>query len=429
MGDGALNSSDQEKVFIGKQGSYGSKIDLSRMKSINCIQILEEVRKEGPISRADLAKRSKLSPPTVSALVERLMELKLLYELQDDGRRSAGRGRRPTMLKFNQRFGYAVGVEILPLRLRLAVSDLNGRIVARQEQRTQSNRPEHLIEAIERHVRRLMKESGLGTQSLLSVGIAVPGITDSDNGIVIDASMNLDSWLHVPLRALLEERLEASVALENDMNAAAAGEHWRGCAQEERNFIYFSVRPFHVPSQMGAGIILDGDLLRGGNWYAGEIGRIRMDFREWQSKEDRLGDRIDRQMPSAVEALQEAGIPLDEAAQRRGPDLELVFEAVRQGSPKAQAVIDELALYLGTAVANIASILDPTLVVFGGSIAQVGQPILGPIRRVVSTLAPNHPRMSLSTLGDDAQLFGSIHSALKLAQESLHQRVLEAASA
>jgi len=87
----------------------------------------------------------------------------------------------------------------------------------------------------------------------------------------------------------------------------------------------------------------------------------------------------------------------------------------------AAALVQQVAVYLGAAVANIAAVLDPALIVFGGGISHVGDQLLQPVREVVSRIVPNVPEIRLSAAGDDAQVFGSLYSALQLADVRLFE--------
>ncbi|HSR52453.1 MAG TPA: ROK family transcriptional regulator [Acidobacteriota bacterium] len=415
-------SSKRQK--LSKQGGrYASKIDLSKMRSLNSWQILEAVREKGPLSRAELAKISELSPPTVSALVDTLRELHLLREHRLPVQAS-GPGRKPRLLEINVDLGCVVGLEFQPFQMRLAAADLNGTILARSRTEIDpSAGPESHIAAQAAGVREVLDKAALPPESLMGVSVAAPGITDSRRGRAIDLTMNyLEGWRDIDLAQRLGVQLNAPVAVENDLNAAVQGEHWKGCAQSESDFAFISANIFSDPCQVGAGIIIDGKLHRGGHWHAGEIGRLNIDHHHYRGLRNQLGERLSRQSrsPEALRLLQAV-----EAGSEGHLDPAAVFEAARSGRPEAQRLVEELSAYLGTSVANLCTIVDPTLVVFGGGIVGAGSHFLDAVRGVVSEMIPNLPRVAMSSLGSDVYLLGCIHSALRLAWDQLHLYVLD----
>jgi predicted NBD/HSP70 family sugar kinase len=99
--------------------------------------------------------------------------------------------------------------------------------------------------------------------------------------------------------------------------------------------------------------------------------------------------------------------------------MRLIIDAAHAGDGQAASVLEELAVFLGSAVANIVAVVDPALVVFGGGLSHAGDLLVGPVRRVVSRIVPNVPALLISALGDEAQLMGSVYSAMELAETRL----------
>lgn len=380
-------------------------------RRLNRQRLLEAIRRLGPISRAELAKRTRLSPPTVSALVEELVaEVGLLREV---GVGVSSGGRPPILLEFNAEFGVLAGVDIGSRMTRFALADLQGRVVARQEERTLADSCEATIGQVLAGIERLVTSSGRDLGKLFAVGIGAPGMTDVTAGRVINAA-NLAGWTDVPLREIVERRFHAPGQVDNDANMAALGERWRGVAQSIDDYVFLA-----LGAGVGAGIVVGGRLHRGHRWYAGEISRMTLDYREWQVDfgergylESRIGAAAIPEWAHARTVLERTG-PDDKAAMR------LIFDAAREGDREAATVVEELAIFLGTAVANIVAVLDPGLVVFGGGLSHAGPLLLDPVRRVVSRIVPNVPRLEVSALGDDAQLMGAVYSAMDIAEARL----------
>jgi predicted NBD/HSP70 family sugar kinase len=352
-------------------------------RRLNRQRLLEAVRRSGPISRADLAKATRLSPPTVSALVEDLLhEAGLMHEV---GVGTSKGGRPPILLQFNGEFGYLVGIDVGSRVLRVALADLQGQVLARHQVPTDPAGGPAIVDQVCAVVDEVFDLTGRDRRKLYAVGVGAPGMTNVQTGRVIRA-VNLPGWVDLPLRDLLQARLDAPVRVDNDANMAALGERWQGSARRVNDFVFLA-----LGAGVGAGIVVGGRLHRGHHWYAGEISHMNLDFREWQSDFGARG-----YLESHVGAAD--------------------FCDVRP------EVLDQLAVYLGTAVANIVAVLDPALVVLGGlggELGDAGELLLEPVRRVVSRIVPNLPSIELSSLGDDAQLVGAVYSAMETAEGRL----------
>lgn len=390
-------------------------LDHRLIRRHNGKRILDAVRHHGPISRAALAQRADLSAPTVSALVDDLVDRRGL--LRNVGKGESSGGRRPLMVDFNADYGYVVGIDIGSRSLRFVAADLRGRVVHRREVRTPTTSREVILDAITGGVEQLFAEAGLALAKLFAVGAGAPGMTDVTQGRVISA-VNLKGWTDVPLRDHLHARFGVPVVVDNDVNMAALGEQWAGCARDCPNFVFIA-----LGAGVGAGIVIDGRLYRGSRWYAGEISHMHLDHRRWNVD---YGEQGFLESLAGAEAIARQGQRL---RGRRVPVLATadgaadVFEAARDGDARAAAVVQQVAVYLGSAVANIAAVLDPALVVFGGGISHAGDQLLDPVRAVVARIVPNVPEIRVSAAGDDAQVFGSLHSALQLADVRLFEAI------
>jgi len=353
-------------------------------RRLNRQRLLEAIRRLGPISRADLAKRTHLSPPTVSALVEELVgEAGLLREI---GVGTSNGGRPPILLEFNADYGCLAGVDIGSRAVRYVLADLQGRLLARDQEQTRTDSYDATVDQVLRGIENLFRRSGRDVKRLFAIGVGAPGMTDVATGRVIRAT-SLPGWADVPLRDLVQARFKAPVQVDNAANMAALGERWQGVARGANDFVFVT-----LGAGVGAGIVFGGRLHRGHRWSAGEIGRMTLDYREWQTD---FGDS--GYLESRVGAL---------------------LDALQAGEADAAAV-DELAGFVGNAVANLVTVLDPALVVFGGGASLAAARLLAPVQRVVSHIVPNVPAIEISSLGDDAALLGAVYSAMEAAEARL----------
>ena len=196
------------------------------------------MRRSGPISRADLAKATRLSPPTVSALVEDLLhEAGLMREV---GVGTSKGGRPPIMLQFNGEFGYLVGVDVGSRTLRVALADLQGKVLARHQVPTDPAGGIAIIDQIGAIVDQVFTSTRRDRNKLYAVGVGAPGMTNVQTGRVIRA-VNLPGWVDLPLRDLVQARLGAPVRVDNDANMAALGERWQGSARRVNDFVFLAL--------------------------------------------------------------------------------------------------------------------------------------------------------------------------------------------
>ena len=411
MSDGSVGRTLSELDDAGRGRPSGGPLDQRGIRRHNGKRILDAVRRHGPISRADLVHHAELSAPTVCAVVEDLVDRRGL--LRNVGKGASSGGRRPLMIDFNAEYGYVAGVDIGSRLLRFALADLRGKVVHRREERTPTDSRDAILQRIAGGIRQLFTESKRDPHKLFAIGAGAPGMTDVTQGRVISA-VNLKDWTDVPLRAFLEGLFEVPAIVDNDVNMAAVGEQWVGSARECRNFVFIA-----LGAGVGAGIMIDGRLYRGSRWYAGEISHMLLDFRRWQID---YGEQGFLESVAGAEAIARRGRRLRGGTTRPVPFADgaaQVFEAARAGDANAQVVVQQVAVYLGAAVANIAAVLDPALIVFGGGISHVGEQLLEPVRTVAARIVPNTPEIRLTTVGDDVPVFGSLCSALQLADVRL----------
>lgn len=363
---------------VAEKGTSGPvAMDARRMRRHNCEQVLRVVRRHGPLSRAEIARHTRLSAPTVAAAVGDLARARMVDE---PGEGESTGGRRPRLVAYNARFGAVVGGNVGATAVRLVLADLHGEILARETLEFAAGaRPGPLLRRAARAVER-MRSSALGPDVPLLAGVfGAPGMTDITRGVVLEAA-NLEGWTDVPAGEILERALGVPVTVDNDVNLAALGEHWRGLGRGLSDFVFVA-----LGTGIGAGIVLGDRLHRGHTWYAGEIGRLNVDFREWDADFGAAG------YLECYAGQRPARRP--EGARRQGFDRDAV-------------------LRLGAGIANIASVLDPEAFILGGRAALAHPELAGEVYEVARRIAPNCPELRLTELGEDAPLHGSVKLAL-----------------
>jgi glucokinase len=387
-------------------GEFGGPGRPGLLRQVNAAEILRLVRERGPCSRADLARQSGLSVPTVSSSIEYLQKKGLIEAMGTGG--SSG-GRPPALVQFNRSYGYVIGVDIGGSAVRVALADLDGGVIGKvnlpiRERGT----PPRVVAMIRNGVARLQKAHGVKRKELLAIAAGAPGITDSRAGIVRSAP-HLTGWENVPLQRMISEKLDLPAAIENDVNLGALGESWRGTARGVPDFVFIG-----IGTGVGAGVFLDGHLYHGSDWTAGEIGYLMVPG-------TRPGP-LDILEPGPLEAvIGGRGIETAwrQANGRRQPRQAMeILDRAATGDPLARTILDRTARVLAEGILNLGVILNPRLIVFGGRIG-THPALFEATQRIVKNSRVAVPQLSSSILGQEAQLLGAVWLAMRLAEARL----------
>lgn len=364
----------------------------------------------GPFTRAELIEATGLSGPTVGFLSAHLTASGLMRDLGTGPSRG---GRRPSLMEFNARHGFVAGIDLGPTRTRLAIGDLRGDRLAHRIIPTPSEAaPAAALRTIADAVRDLMSEAGVPSHRLLAVGAGAPGVVDLDRGVVVLAP-NLKEWSAVPMRDCLEQALGAPALIENDVNLALLGEHWKGAARGHDTCAFL-----FVGTGIGAAVLIDGKLHRGHHYMAGEIAVMCMGAEYINVP---YGARGCLETLAGLHAL---AARWPEAAQG-DPDswLPRLFESARSGDTRARQAIEETATLLGIAAANIGTVVDPSMMVLGGALFANAAPLVGRVRAVVQRISRAPIEIGLAALGKEAPLSGTLLLAATSACDRLRTEV------
>ena len=307
--------------------------------------------------------------------------------------------------------GYVAGIDIGGTNLRLALADMAGAVRAKWSSSTVGVRgASGVMQLIGNGVEHLLQQVSAPHDALKAVAAGAPGITDVDAGIVI-ATSYLMGWRDVPLRAMLEDALNAPAAVDNDVNLAAIGESWAGAAKGIRDFVFLA-----IGTGIGAGIVLNGCPLRGTNWAAGEIGYMLVPGTAdmpWNHGEPGVlesmigGEGIKAQWQSLWRA-DNTELPQDLTATE-------IFDHALAGNPLAQTILEQSARMLSHAIYNINLVLNCPLFVLGGGVGMHMGFCAATQNMLEQRNMRGRPKLLCSTLGADAQLMGAIRLALDTA--------------
>ncbi|MFF4158991.1 ROK family protein [Streptomyces sp. NPDC001678] len=345
----------------------GSQSSLHRA---NLERVVRAVRMAGSLTQAEIARTTGLSAATVSNIVR---------ELKDGGTvevtpTSSG-GRRARSVSLSGDAGIVVGVDFGHTHLRVAVGNLAHQVLAEDAEPLDVDASaEQGLQRAECLVRTLITKAGINPRKIVGVGLGVPGPIDAESG-VLGSTAILPGWAGTNPRDDLAERLGVPVHVDNDANLGALGELVWGAGRGATDLAYIK-----VASGVGAGLVINGKIYRGPGGTAGEIGHITLDE---SGPVCRCGNRGCLETFTAARYI----LPLLHSA--HGTDLTVprVVELAREGDPGCRRVISDVGRYIGSGVANLCNLLNPSRVVLGGDLADSGELVLAPIRESVSRYA------------------------------------------
>jgi len=295
---------------------------------------------------------------------------------------------------------YAIGVDLGGTNLRAAAVDSDGKMLNKIAGSTPVGAGRNaVISDMVRAIETL--QAGLPGQALAGVGVGVPGFILMEQGIVVGAP-NLPEFDNYPVRDEIEKRLGAKVILENDANAAALGEKWRGAGRDVDDLILLT-----LGTGIGGGIISNGKVLRGSLGMAGEIGHITISPNGYPCGCGNTGCVEKYASATAVSAMARL--------LNLGHDLssEDVFHLAKGGNPRAQAIFESVGVALGTLLATLINIFNFPLYLLGGGMTAAWElfepPMLAEVSRRSFIYRKTPPHIERATLGGDAGLFGAAY--------------------
>jgi predicted NBD/HSP70 family sugar kinase len=386
------------------------RIDLKRihtahfgtMRAINRQIVLNYVRDRGPISRAEIARRTALQRSTISEIVDSLLVEGLVEEI--GAGRSTG-GRCPTLLGLRASGAAAVCIDIGPARTTVAACDLAGCVLEREEFET-----DHDFEkTIRRAATAAVRLAGRNPGKIEGVGVSLPGLVDPSTGKLV--YVPYFNWRDLDVARTLEAATGLKVAVDNDANAAALAELWFGRAEvsEARDFIMV-----FIAEGVGTGLIFDRQIYRGEGGAAGEFGHMVIGDRAPVPCSCGGYDCWEAFASGRAAVERYARLSSDADGARQLSFAQLIDRAL-DGEAAAREALRETAHYLGKGISNLVVGFSPEIVVVGGAITRawelVSDILADAVKRSVRRDLPA-ARITPSTIGDEASLMGALSLVL-----------------
>ena len=334
----------------------------STSRDINRRIILNLVRENEPISRADLARRMGIGRGMITSLISELIESGDIYS---GSTVTAPRGRRPEMLFVRTSDKFAVGVDIRLSKTYLVLSDFSGKPVANDSFETLFE-PGELTTRLGDRIRSLLAAHDVG-ERCVGIGVAVPGMVDRESGRVIRSPQL--GWHNVEIRESLANRTELPVQIENAPIACALARMWLGTPEERapQNFVYVT-----VSDGVGTAIVARGEILRGAGDTAGEFGHVPLDRNGPDCMCGARGclEAYTSNLATIARFLGREYSPQSarELAASSGATIDVVIDRWKSGDARATEALNETARFLGEGLAMIVNAVNPGLIFVGGEI-------------------------------------------------------------
>jgi N-acetylglucosamine repressor len=347
----------------------------SLLNEINTLNVIRLMWFESPLSRAELSRKTGLSKPTISKIVQVLSEQGLL-ELTGENSESGNAGKKAQLYRFNPNAGYILVCDIQETYIEGAISDCIGNFLDRfRYEISAETSPDIAIKSIISGFDKLMRNCSIPYPCLLGVGISIPGVIDYENGMVIN-SPGLPRWNGVQIRGPLEDIFKTDVFVENENRLMAVAEHWFGAAMDVNDFISISMGE---GTGTGSAIYIGGSLWRGANNVAGEIGHTRLNIRENLTDEQPIKLNSYLAVWSFLKHTREIvqthpqSILGSFIAQGNELMVKHVFDYANLGDEAAMTAVADLGEWLGLMIGNILLTIDLPMVVINGPYRNGGQ--------------------------------------------------------
>ncbi len=309
---------------------------------------------------------------------------------------------------------YRIGVDLGGTNIAVGVVTEDMKIIGRGKVKTRCPRPAaEIFDDIALAVEMAVKDAGISMDEVVSVGVGTPGSVNKDTGY-IEFANNL-AFDNVPAKEMLEERIGKTVYLDNDANCAALGEAIAGVGKGVGNFVAVT-----LGTGVGSGIIVNGKIVSGVNYAAGEMGHTVIVVNGKQCNCGRKG--CWEQYASATALISQTKEAMLEDKESKMWQLvngnidnasgRTAFDAMRLGDETAKKVVDNYIYYVTVGVINIINTFQPEYVCVGGGISHEGETLLAPMREHIknecySIHAKKQTKVVAAELGNDAGIFGA----------------------
>jgi len=383
------------------------------VNKLNKIKILKLIREHENISRADLSKTSGISAPTVTRIVDSLINEKRL--VREIGEGVSKGGRKPTLLEFAGQDNFVIGIDLGTTHIYGVLSNLNAEIIAEITCPTHVHKGfSEIMAKTSEIINRLLDNPKIQRKKIFGVGLAVAGLINQKKNIV-EYSPDF-RWTKVNILEELQKNCSLPIIFDNVTRVMALGELWYGIGSKVKNFIMVN-----VGYGIGAGIIMNGKPFYGPHGIAAEFGHVTIDKDSKVQCEcgnygclEALASgrsialcakrRLENGEESALERMSEGNFTRITA--------KMVFDAARNGDKLAMEISDTAIEYLGIGIAGLVNLFSPEAILLGGGVSQSGSFLFEKVNKIVRerslSVIVRDIEIKPATLGKRAAVKGAI---------------------
>jgi N-acetylglucosamine repressor len=380
----------------------------------NKIKVLQLIRNAKEITRAEIIRLSGLSAPTVTRIVESLVQLNLI---QSEGLGSSIGGRPPQLINFKSKENYVIGIDLGATFIRSALSNLDGEFIFEIHVPTNLKKGfDGVMEQVGGLIEKLSERANQKSLPLWGIGIAVCGMVNKNTGIVEYSP--IFGWKNVNIQEALSKHTNLKIALGNVTHLIALGELLYGVGKDYRNFICVN-----LGYGIGSGIIIDGKLFGGADGIAGEVGHIVVDQQSNRKGLEGVAGTLEALASGygiadiARELAKSDSASILHSLDDEDIDARKVFEAAKNGDGLASGIVDNVAGYLSVSIDTLIKLFNTECIVLSGGLVQNGDLLISKIREQVTNYALSGVSRTVpivqSGFGENAALMGSFSLILE----------------
>lgn len=330
------------------------------LKKRNVLNVIKTIKNYGPITKPEVALRTKMTSVSIHNFMNELMEKNILIEC---GNAVSNGGRKPVIYKINPSYGFIIGQYLSLTGIRTALFDFSMEKIVTEEVTFADLNVDEIIRLMIKQINKMITDYRLTHHECLGIGITVPGQTDPETG-TIKKLTNMPLWKGVPLKSRIEQEVNLPVFVENDNKAIALAFKWMDEVSENSCIVYVA-----VGSGVGAGILYNGELFNGKHHNAGEIGHITMEYDgqlcncgnrgclELMISDKGIAEKVKEELgkeePGHIQSVLSTNLDIDK-----------IIQLGLEGNPAVERTLKEVCKYIFICIDNIVKVYDPEEIIF-----------------------------------------------------------------
>lgn len=383
----------------------------SKKTKVSSFALLSHFLNNDNLSIPQIAKEMDLSLPTTGKLVNELLEKNYIYNV---GKLEQGEGRPPMLFSINPEIGYFLGIDIKQNYIRIGLINFAGTIISIKNIPYNYRNTQQSLDELCSIINIFVRESKINTTLIINIQINISGRVNPVHGI----SHTMFSFLDDPISEVLEYKLGHPVTIENDTRSMFYGELYKGCIKDQKDIIYIN-----LGWGLGSAIMINGNIVKGKSGFAGELGHFYAFENEILCHCGKKGCLETEVSGSAFcrickeEILKGKQSILSEQVIKNPDSLTLdeILQAIENEDLLCIEIMEGIATKLGKELANLINLLNPELIIIGGSLSKTGDYLLLPLKvalkKYTLNLVNKDSKILLSNLKDEAGIIGACYLA------------------